>query len=155
MSPELEVLSASPLMHGTGEEELSSLLSTAERRIYEPGDRIVKEGTPSDCLFVLADGTVEVVKGDGDQAVILNTLEERGDFFGEMSLIDILPRSANVYAGGEAKSLAFPEQVLTTLFARVLRVQMTLVLNIARNLSLRLREADARIAELSRGGAGG
>ncbi len=32
---------------------------------------------------------------------------------------------------------------------------MTLVLNIARNLSLRLREADARIAELSRGGAGG
>ena len=107
------------------------------------------------CSSLLADGTVEVVKGDGDQAVILNTLEERGDFFGEMSLIDILPRSANVYAGGEAKILAFPEQVLTTLFARVLRVQMTLVLNIARNLSLRLREADARIAELSRGGAGG
>jgi len=155
MSPELEVLSASPLMHGMGEEELSSLLSTAERRIYEPGDRIVKEGTPSECLFALADGTVEVVKGDGDQAVILNTLEERGDFFGEMSLIDILPRSANVYAGGEAKILAFPKQVLTTLFARVPRVQMTLVLNIARNLSLRLHEAAARIAELSRGGAGG
>ena len=54
----------------------------------------------------------------------------------------------------EAKILAFPKQVLTTLFARVPRVQMTLVLNIARNLSLRLREADARIAELSRGGAG-
>ena len=154
MSPELEVLSASPLMHGMGEDELSALLLTAERRIYEPGDPIVEEGTSSDCLFVLADGTVEVVKGDGDQAVILNTLEERGDFFGEMSLIDILPRSANVYGGGEAKILAFPKQVLTTLFARVPRVQMTLVLNIARNLSLRLREADARIAELSRGGAG-
>ena len=33
MSPELEVLSASPLMHGMGEEKLSSLLRTAERRI--------------------------------------------------------------------------------------------------------------------------
>lgn len=155
MSPELEVLSPSPLMYGMGEEELSALLRTAERRIYEPGDRIVEEGTSSDCLFVLADGTVEVVKGDGDQAVILSTPEERGDFFGEMSLIDILPRSASVYGGGEAKILAFPKQVLTTLFARVPRVQMTLVLNIARNLSLRLREADTRIAELSCGGAGG
>ena len=152
MSPELEVLSSSPLMHGMGEEELGSLLTTAERRIYEPGDRIVEEGTPGDCLFVLADGAVDVVKGDGDEAVMLNTLAERGDFFGEMALIDILPRSANVYASGEAKILAFPKQVLTTLFSRVPRVQMTLVLNIARNLSLRLREADTRIAELSRGG---
>ena len=148
MSPELEVLSASPLMHGMGEEQLSALLSTAERRIYEPGDRIVKEATPSDCLFVLADGTVEVVKGDGDQAVILNSLEERGDFFGEMSLIDILPRSANVYAGGEAKILAFPKQVLTTLFARVPRVQMTLVLNLARNLSQPLRDYNALVTSI-------
>lgn len=154
MSPELEVLSSSPLMHGMGEEELGALLSTTERRIYESGDRIVEEGTPSDCLFILADGAVDVVKGEGDEAVLLNTLDELGDFFGEMSLIDILPRSANVYASGETRILAFPKQVLTTLFSRVPRAQMTLVLNIARNLSLRLREADARIAELSRGGRG-
>ncbi len=37
MSLELEILSSSPLMHGMGEEELGSLLSTMERRIYEPG----------------------------------------------------------------------------------------------------------------------
>lgn len=150
MSPELEVLSSSPLMHGMGEEELGALLSTTERRIYEPGDRIIEEGTPSDCLFILADGAVDVIKGEADEAVLLNTLEERGDFFGEMALIDILPRSANVYASGETRILAFPKQVLTTLFVRVPRAQMTLVLNIARNLSLRLREADVRIVELSR-----
>ena len=48
-------------MHGMGEEELGSILSKMERRIYEPGDSIVEEGRPSDCLFILADGVVDVV----------------------------------------------------------------------------------------------
>ena len=152
MSPEIEVLSSSPLMHGMGEEVLGSILSKMEHRIYEPGDRIVEEGRPSDCLFILADGVVNVVKGEGDQAVLIKTLDECGDFFGEMALIDILSCSASVYFSGETRILAFTKQVLTTLFSRVPRVQMTLVLNIARNLSLRLREAGTRIEELSRGG---
>ena len=82
---------------------------------------------------------------------MLKTLEERGDFFGEMALIDILSRSASVYSSGETRILAFPKQVSIALFSRVPRVQMTLMLNIARNLSLRLREADTRISEFSRG----
>ena len=48
-------------MHGMGEEELGSILSKMERRIYEPGDRVVEEGRPSDRLFFLADGVVDVV----------------------------------------------------------------------------------------------
>jgi CRP/FNR family transcriptional regulator, cyclic AMP receptor protein len=149
-SPELEILSTSPLMHGMGEEELKALLSTTERRLYEAGERIIEEGAPSDCLFILADGAVDVVKGMGDEAVMLSTLDESGDFFGEMSLIDTLPRSANVLACGQTRILAFPKKVLTTVFSKMPRVQMTLVLNIARNLSLRLREADLRIADISR-----
>ena len=111
-----------------GEEELGSLLSTMERRIHEPGDRILEEGTPSDGLFILADGAVDVVKGEGEQGVLINSLHERGVFFGEMALIDILPRSANVIATCETRILAFHKKVLTTLFSRVPRVQMTLVL---------------------------
>ena len=84
--------------------------------------------------------------------MLLKILDERGDFFGEMALIDILPHSADVYGRSETRILAFPKKVLTTLFSRMPRVQMALVLNIARNLSLRLREADTRIVELSRGG---
>ena len=61
MSPELEILSLSSLMHGMGEEELGSILSKMEGRIYEPGDSIVEEGRPIDCLFILADGVVDVV----------------------------------------------------------------------------------------------
>ena len=62
MSPELEALSSSPLMYRMGEEELGSILSTVESRIYEAGDRIVEESRPSDCLIISADGVVDVIK---------------------------------------------------------------------------------------------
>ena len=55
-------------MHGMGEEELGSLLSTMEGRIYEPGDRILEEGTPSDGLFFLADGPLTWSKVKGSRA---------------------------------------------------------------------------------------
>jgi CRP-like cAMP-binding protein len=64
MSPELEIFTSSPLIYGMGEEELGSILSTMERRIYEAGDRIVEESRPSDCLLTLTDGVVDVVKGE-------------------------------------------------------------------------------------------
>lgn len=151
-APELGVLRSSPLMHGMAEGDLEALLNTAERRLYETGDRIVEEDTPSDCLFILAGGVVCVTKGTGEDAVELCVLEDSGEFFGEMSLIDILPRSASVVARGQTRILAFPKRVLTTLFTQVPRVQMTLILNIARNLSLRLRDADELIAKLALGG---
>lgn len=82
---------------------------------------------------------------------MLASFAEPGDFFGEMSLIDIMPRSADIRAPESVVVLAFPKKELTAFFTQSPRVQMTMVLNISRNLSLRLREADARIVELSRG----
>ena len=131
----IEALGSSPLMHGMGEDELGTLLRTAEERTYNVGDCIIEEGKPSDCLYILVAGVVVVTKGLGDDQVMLNTLDQCGDFFGEMSLIDILPHSANVYARDNVRVLAIPKQVLTTLFIRVPRIQMTLVLNIARNVT--------------------
>ena len=131
----IEALGSSPLMHGMGEDELGTLLRTAEERTYNVGDCIIEEGKPSDCLYILVAGVVVVTKGLGDDQVMLNMLDQCGDFFGEMSLIDILPHSANVYARDNVRVLAIPKQVLTTLFIRVPRIQMTLVLNIARNVT--------------------
>ncbi len=149
MSSEHDLLRSSPLLLGLTAEELDSLVSTAERRSYGAGDLVVEEGTASDCLFVLLKGAVRVEKESGGGTVALATLGDRGDFFGEMSLIDILPRSANIRTVGQVEILAFHKRGLTDFFTRSPRAQMTMILNIARHLSLRLREADNRIAELS------
>ena len=135
----------SPLLVGLTDAEVETLLAAAEERSYGDAELIVEQNTPSDCLFILTDSAVQVEHPE----VPLARLDQSGKFFGEMSLIDILPRSADIRACGPTMVLAFPMQALTTVFTEGPRVQMTLILNISRILSLRLREANARIVELS------
>ena len=139
----------SPLLLGLMEQELVALFAFADRQAYQTGDLIVREGAPSDCLYILVSGVLEVVRMSEGNTVVLATLTEAGSFFGEMSLVDILPRSADIRAKTHAEILAFPKRDLTSFFVQLPRVQMTMILNIARNLSLRLRDADAHIMQLS------
>lgn len=143
-------LADSPLLLGLMEQEAESLFAVADRRTYKAGDLVVREGAPSDCLYILANGALEVVRLSEGDPVILATLTKSGSFFGEMSLVDIMPRSADIRAKSDAEVLAFPKRELATFFNQSPRAQMTMILNIARNLSFRLRDADARIVELSR-----
>ena len=67
-------------------------------QFFKKGDAIIQEGTASDCAFIIESGTVEVSKSDPDgERKILATLKEN-DIFGEMGLIDGLPRSCSVIA---------------------------------------------------------
>jgi CRP/FNR family cyclic AMP-dependent transcriptional regulator len=142
-------LTVSPLVVGLSTDELQALLDIGERRQHAAGELIVQEGTSSDCLFVLEAGAVQAEREAQGQRVALAKLEEPGDFFGEMSLIDILPHSADIRAIVDCRILAFPKKPLSTFFTQSPRVQMTMILNISRNLSLRLREANAKIVGLS------
>ena len=149
MATPLEALESSSLLVGLSSEEIESLLTISEMRTYSAPDLIVAEGTPSDCLFILRDGSVVIEKENAGNPVALATFSEMGDFFGEMSLIDIMPRSANIRAERDLEVLAFPKKALATFFTKLPRAQMTMILNIARNLSLRLRASGERIVELS------
>jgi cAMP-dependent protein kinase regulator len=61
------------------------------------GKNIVKEGDDGDCLFVIRDGSVEVVTNKGGKEVLLATLGP-GDFFGEVALISNKKRTASIRA---------------------------------------------------------
>ncbi len=69
-----------------------------KRRLFKKGTPIIKEGTLSDCAYIIESGSVKVSKtlSSGEEQVIGNLQEN--EIFGEMSLIDSLPRSANVVA---------------------------------------------------------
>ena len=142
-------VASSPLLVGLMEEDLEALFAFGERRFYKVGDVVVKEGSESDCLYILVSGALEVLRSSEGDPVILATLTKAGSFFGEMSLVDIMPRSADILAISDSEVLAFPKRELAGFFVQSPRVQMTMILNISRNLSLRLRTADARIVQLS------
>jgi CRP/FNR family cyclic AMP-dependent transcriptional regulator len=91
---------------GLGSEELIALATFSRERQYGPGEYLFQEGDKGDEMYVIVEGRALISKfipGGGEEAL---AILERGDFFGEMSLIDGQPRSA------DAKSHRGPLTVL-------------------------------------------
>lgn len=133
------------------EQRLSSLeinlLSTLSReRRYEPGEVIFHEGEPGDEMFVILAGTVLISKfipGSGDEAL---TFLGRGDYFGEMALIDGQPRSAGARAHDDGTTvLAIPRDVVDGLL-NIERVSSLRLLRLLCSMvALRLRESNGKL----------
>ena len=142
----LAVISRSPLFEMLSNQELEYVADLSRPRRLGAGQLVFEEGELGDSLYVIVSGEIDVLRRDskGEQRVIatLNPPE----FFGEMSLIDKEYRSASVRARSEAELLQLSAENLTT-FRKQYRDGFTfMVINIARVLSSRLREANTRLA---------
>ena len=142
-----EILCESPLFDNLLTTELTMLADLFSIRSFSDGEIVFNEGDVGDSMYVIAEGTVEILRKspDGDFQSIA---ELHGpQFFGEMSLIDKEYRSATVRARGNARLLQLSNENLH-IFAKNYRNGFTwVVVNIARVLSARLRETNRRLAE--------
>ncbi len=107
------------------------------------GEIIVREGGRDRDMFIIQEGAVTISRTVGDKELILATLE-RGSFFGEMSLLEGLPRSATARAKGPTKLLVLRRGAL--LFK--IRRDPTFALEMLHTMSRRLRYLDERITQL-------
>jgi CRP/FNR family cyclic AMP-dependent transcriptional regulator len=95
---DLEVVLASiPMFRHLGARQRARLAQLFCRRTYQPGAVIVRQGDTSMSFYVVLSGTVRVVRQSAGD--IVDIVEEGpGSFFGEMGVIDDLPRAATVQA---------------------------------------------------------
>ncbi len=94
--------------------EINFLASLSREEIFAPGQVVFREGESGEKMYIVADGTVMISKsiaGVGEEAL---AFLDRGDYFGEMALIDQTPRSADARAHPEkgATVLALPRAVV-------------------------------------------
>ncbi len=94
--------------------EINFLASLSRKERFEPGQTIFREGEVGEKMYVVADGRVMISKnisGVGEEAL---AFLERGDYFGEMALIDNQPRSADARAHPHSGAvvLAVPRKVV-------------------------------------------
>ena len=126
-------------------EVLGDLATRVHPRAAEAGSVIVSAEEPGDSLFVIARGKVKVVLyGETGREIILSILRA-GDFFGEMSLLDRQPRSANVVAVEDADLLSLDREA----FEKHLSAHPSTALAILAEMSRRLRHADEGIGNLA------
>jgi CRP/FNR family transcriptional regulator, cyclic AMP receptor protein len=142
-------LQAIPIFAGLTSAALAEIANAAQEAVFLAGDIIVREGEPGDRMFIIGAGSVEVVKylGQSHETVLAN-LRAR-DFLGEMSIIDCVVRSASVRAVEETVLFALKGIDLYRLFQKHPDQYAIVILNIARDISRRLRAIDEKYAAIS------
>jgi CRP/FNR family cyclic AMP-dependent transcriptional regulator len=112
------------------------------------GATLFREGDDANAMFVVVSGEVEVLKKSKRSVEARVAVLGPGDWFGEMSIVDIQPRSATVRALAPSRLLRVSSADLDALYRHDLRSYAIIILNLARELSRRLRVADGILAEL-------
>lgn len=124
---------------------LSTLLSV---ETPPAGATLFREGEDANAMFVVISGEVEVLKKSKRAVEARVAVLGPGDWFGEMSIVDIQPRSATVRALAPSRLLKVTSADLDALYRHDLRSYAIIILNLARELSRRLRVADGILADL-------
>jgi CRP/FNR family cyclic AMP-dependent transcriptional regulator len=137
------------LFGALSDEVLHHLTTTLKQFTVIPGDTIFREGEPAHEMYVLLDGEVEVVKKSRQGREHRIALLGPTDCFGEMSVIDMQARSATVRAVAPSRLLRISSEDMDALYRYDLKSYALITLNIARDLSRRLRVTDGILAEFT------
>jgi CRP/FNR family cyclic AMP-dependent transcriptional regulator len=142
---ETQPLSHIPLFTGLTKGELRKVAQITKRRRFARHQVIIKAGERGKFFFLLSQGVVRVsVEGTQGKDVVLGMLYPH-DFFGEMALLDGLPRSATVTAMEDSEVLMIARQDFLDCIQQVPQVAAKIIVT----LSLRLRRTDQKVGNLA------
>ncbi len=145
----LKFLQSHALFGGIEDEELIKFLAFMRQQEFLKGENIVIEGDPGDCLFLIVEGSVEILKtvpdvGEGNMEQIATL--GKGETFGEMSIIDLHTRSATVRTMEDSIVLVLSQKSLAHIWDSHPKIYTLILMNLAREISMRLRSIDTRFA---------
>jgi CRP-like cAMP-binding protein len=149
-SPDLKAfLVATPFFGGLSDASLDLLVSMLAERRFDVGATVMAEGEPGRSMFIVRSGELVVSKLGDSGGVIRMAGLAPGDFFGEMTLIEMQNRSATVVAETPTVLLELTARNLYAYYKADIHAYVMVLQNVNRELCRRLRRADNRIAELT------
>lgn len=148
-----ELLKRSDLFYGLAEEHIQQLIAVGHWATYNADETIIREGDPSDELYIIQKGMVEVIVPHGTVPDIPGPPEAtpvvhlgEGQIFGEMGLVDRGGRSATVRAVMDGTTVfVLPRDAFYRLCDQNHTIGYTVMRNIARDLSFKLRHRNLRV----------
>jgi CRP/FNR family transcriptional regulator, cyclic AMP receptor protein len=144
-----EFLETIPIFAGLNADAVSEIAHAVEEAEFRAGEIIVREDEPGNRMFIIRSGRVEVVKHlEQPRETVLATFGPR-DFLGEMSIIECVTRAASLRAIEDSFLFALKSTDLYHLFRHQPDQYAIVILNIARDLSRRLRAIDEMFTAVS------
>jgi CRP/FNR family cyclic AMP-dependent transcriptional regulator len=140
-----QILKSVPLFSAFSDAQLNTLLTCVQHRSYPRGSFILRAGEETDALHIILSGRAKVLIPDEEGHQVILTVMGSDEFFGEMGLLDDLPRSASVETLEACETLRLSKAG----FTNVLKDNFELAMLIIRNLVRRMRDADRKIESLA------
>ncbi len=138
-----ELLAATEFFAGVEPEALKQVAAAGRTRSLVRGDVVFEESSDPDALYIVLSGRIAIAQRSVDGRESVMALMEPGDLFGEMGLLDGLPRSAEARALEPSAVFAIPYAPVRRLFEE----QPHLLWGVVRMLSGRLRVTDEALAD--------
>jgi len=136
-----------PVFGGLEGRSLDRLMERLQEQHFEPGDVVFYEGELGRTMHVLREGEVDIVRRTSNEEEVLIVRLGPGETFGEMTLVELQPRSATVIAKKPTHTYSLTNMDLYNLYRDDNYAYVIVLQNICRMLSRRLRKADGRIAD--------
>ena len=137
-----------PFFGGLSDASLDLLVPMLLQRRFDVGATVVAEGEPGRSMFIVQSGELVVSSlGNSGHTIRMARLGS-GDFFGEMTLIEMQNRSATVVTESPTVLYELTARQLYTYYKTDMQAYVLVLQNINRELCRRLRRADKRIADL-------
>lgn len=133
------------LFEGLTHSQLHRVATIARPRGYEVGACLFREGDVGREMFILLEGKVRIsqqVPGMGEEAL---AILEKGQYFGEMSVIEDIPRSADAFAHTSCTLWVIEREQLDQLMFTDKDLAYVLLWSFVRTLSVRLRETNEKM----------
>jgi CRP/FNR family cyclic AMP-dependent transcriptional regulator len=118
-----------------------------DQKTYEAGDVIFDEGQTGKVMYILVEGVVEICKKTLEGKTLLKVVDQKNEVFGEMALIDDLPRSASATA--IEQTLVY--EINETSFEHLIKTNGNFAFKVIQILSERIRNSNFQISDLSEG----
>jgi len=124
--------------------ELQKLIDKSKLETYKTNSVIIEQGEKTNSVYFLVSGTVNVIDYSRvDRTIAYATLSE-GEMFGEMAVIDDLPRSATVTANSNCKVICLPGET----FLEIVKSNSDVCFMLLKHFSSRIRSIDQRITDV-------
>ena len=145
----LKFLPTIALFGGLEEKTLNRIISMLQEHVLQPGQEVCKQGDVGRSMYLVRHGEVVITRQTERGRTIKMVRLGEGEFFGEMTLIDVQKRSATVVVEAAATLYSLGNRELYRLYQEDVPGYVMIIQNICRELSRRLRTTNKRITEMA------
>lgn len=144
----MEVFRKVPIFRDLKDDELYQVLALAEKRTFKPNEKIFSEGDKGNGFYIILKGEVRIsmiLEGIGEELLML--LKEN-DYFGEMSLIDNQPRSANAISDKDTTCMFIEKKKFADFLHSDIYIENKIINAFLKELSHRMRNTDNKMKSI-------